>query len=254
MSHARQLVDHDSAEPGRQSLSSGLRKISWQLGQQPLVVPKECHPLSNGIAAPGSLRHVPGDRPLGHGEPKHQQLAVDPRRAPREVVACHAADQVADLGADPRATAAMLLRVPPPEARQADSVPPLHRSGLHDLQGFPPARPPSSEQDPESAVRPGEARAGPSSLEHLHLMAEGHVLQDKIRLGSPAETDEPEQDRQDDHVEPGKHQHDGQLVPSSPGSQARPSARKPVISRVTRFWRRTGEDHPIALSRRPFLR
>ena len=45
-------------------------------------------------------------------------------------------------------------------------------------------------------------------------MAEDEVLQDKIRLGSRAETDEPEQDRQDDHVEPGKHQHDGELVAS----------------------------------------
>lgn len=52
-------------------------------------------------------------------------------------------------------------------------------------------------------------------------MAEGHVLQDKVRFGPGAKTEQPEQGRQDDHVEPGKHRHAVELVPSSLGSQAR---------------------------------
>ena len=68
----------DLAATAIRSVWPPFRKIGRQIGQQLSVVPKERDPLPNGIAAPGSSRHVPGDRPLRHGDPKHQQLAVDP--------------------------------------------------------------------------------------------------------------------------------------------------------------------------------
>jgi hypothetical protein len=85
--------------------------------------------------------HVLGDREFGDAVAEQGQFRPDAPAAPRRILPCHPADQVAHLGVELRAADPVRLGLPPPVEAEALAVPRQNGGGLHDDETGPQTRP-----------------------------------------------------------------------------------------------------------------
>jgi hypothetical protein len=120
--------------------------------------------------------HVLGDGQLGDLVAGQREFRLDAAAAPRRILPRHPSDQVAQLGAEPRAPDPAPRGLPSPVELEALAVPGEDGRGLNDDETGPPARPDLREPDPEDSVPPCQAWSANGSLENQELMAKCEVL------------------------------------------------------------------------------
>ena len=103
----------------------------------------------------GRLRmaqHVLGDGRLGHGDAELQQFAVNPGRAPEDIVLAHRADEVPRFLRDGWPTGPSVPNLPRPVPAESAAVPVDDGVRLEDRHRRSPSGPKAGKDDPESAV------------------------------------------------------------------------------------------------------
>jgi hypothetical protein len=116
-----------------------------------------------------------------------EQLAVDPRRTPQDVVSADALDKVLDVRWNRKPSGTARARFPRPECPKAQSVPPDDGLRLDDRNGVKAARPKTIEQNPKGSVQLRQLDAGSLvASKNLDLVAKSGHLQLQIHASSEA--------------------------------------------------------------------
>jgi hypothetical protein len=121
-------------------------------------------------------RHGAQHRGLADYEAELEQLPVDARSAPADVVPGHLPNEGANLGILARSPSS-LAALPTPIQGESLAVPADHRRRLHDRQGRPPLGPHPGQHDPERAIRPVEPGTLHLVSQHGQLLSQRQVLQ-----------------------------------------------------------------------------
>jgi antitoxin (DNA-binding transcriptional repressor) of toxin-antitoxin stability system len=107
---------------------------------------------------------------LAHINPKFQEFAMNPRRAPQGIRGRHRADQRANVSRNTSPTGPATT-LPGPEQTKALSMPGDDRLRLHDDERASPVRPCARQPHPEEAVQPRQAHSRPArALQHAELV------------------------------------------------------------------------------------
>ena len=109
-------------------------------------------------------------------------LMLDTRCAP--AVLRHRADEVTNLGINPRSAWIASARDPSPVSSESIPIPPRDCVCVDDDQAARPRRPRTSERDRECAVDVSEEWTRPLLLERHHLLPQGEVFPSRGWLGA----------------------------------------------------------------------
>jgi hypothetical protein len=147
------------------------------------MIAQEAAPALTG-RGPACPDHVLGDGRLSHRKTELEQLAMNARRTPKQVLNAHPADQRPQTSIDWR-PAPQVARLPAPIAAKTSTMPAHQRLGPDDRHGFEDRRKPTIQLDEEQAIVVGELDAAAYlALQHDELMPERCILRLKsaVRL------------------------------------------------------------------------
>src|ERR1019366_1655575 len=157
-------------------------------------------------------------------ETQLEQLPMDTRRSPRWVLRDHAKDQLAHFPADWFSSDRLSSsRDPTPVQPKAGPMPANHGLRSNEDQRPFPARPNSSQNDPEQPVDRTQSRARSLCVQSQQLLPKGEVLQEEFFSGAKDGDDPAEQISK-------THKHQGIIAKSAP----RRCACKSLILRTRR--------------------
>ena len=139
-----------------------------------------------------TLRHEPGDGPLGDLDAELQKLSVDARGAPERIRGGHLPHEAGDLGIDAGATTGRPTGEPGPVLAEPTALPSEDGSGCHDNQCLPPPGPNPGQGGPEQAVGLVELRARRHSLVDGELLTQGQVLEGELAVAADKERQKPQ--------------------------------------------------------------
>jgi hypothetical protein len=149
-------------------------------GNHVAVVAEEGHPPLDLVGVWSPSRHVPGYGPLRHLEAELEQLAVDFRGSPRDVLDRHPADQLSDFLMGTWPPCPSWPRLPAPVELEALAVPLHDGLRLHDDQGVDPMLPGLLKGDPERSVHSREWRSWALLFEDRNLLSQSEILQSEV--------------------------------------------------------------------------
>ena len=103
----------------------------------------------------------------------------------------HSANQITDLGLDPRTAGTPApFRDFRPVAAKAPALPVQHRLRLYDYQPAVPLRPGRAQRDPESSVRVMQLRLVLAQVQSGDLLPQGEILQEQLVPGLAHRSDQ----------------------------------------------------------------
>ncbi len=171
----------DDEEAVQQSKRRGRHGEQIHCGDVVLVVAQERYPSLHLVGLGWASPHVSRHSHFTDDESELLELGVDTRCAP--AVLRHRADEVTDLGINPRSAWLASARDPSPVSSESIPIPPGDYVCVDDDQAARPRRPRASERNPESAVRVVERWPGALLLERRHLLPQSKVF--NYEVGAP---------------------------------------------------------------------
>ncbi len=137
-----------------------------------------------------ATRYVP--RP----HPELPKFAVNARRTPQRIRRGYLDDQSPQLRIQRWASGTVAAGATRPPSAEPLAMPADDGLGLHEDEGRPPAPPRAGQQDPEHPVTRTKPMLRNAALQRSQLVAQGHVLQEKIATPAADEADRPDDQQQ----------------------------------------------------------
>ena len=125
--------------------------------------------------------HVLADARFADGNAKLEQFAVNPRCAPKRLVAAHRTNHGSDIRRDRRSPQPSSPNFPGPEQAEALAMPTDHRGQLHEDRTRLPIRPDRRQPGPTEPISGRQLRPLHRALRDIELMTEGQNLKLKRR-------------------------------------------------------------------------
>src|SRR6516164_6331110 len=121
-------------------------------------------------------RHILANTGLADVDAELKPFAVDPRRAPKRILAAHLANQFPYFMGDRRSSRLAAAHLPGPDQPKPFAVPGNHRLRFHHDQGRPPAGPEPRQPGPEKSIRSGQLGSLHRAPQNVELMAKSEHL------------------------------------------------------------------------------